>query len=356
MGAIKSRYPSHEQGFILAATLWVLAIMFIAVGIFHTYVQHKIQLGIQAKENVQGRLDRYSTAQTLLYLLGSSRMTRSGLTFAVQRDEDYLTEEGFLISDPVGDEMLLDGTHYLGFGSGQFAVQELSGLIAINVPNPLDLAAMIGKFDSNPVNRSQMISRLQDYIDANEQVSLSGAEKEDYLRLGITPLTNDFLRSETELYRVLGWQQWLDAHPQFRWQEWLSVRRDSVMNLNTMPKSLLIGYVGLNEETANLLIQERVTNPFRTVADFVARTGLPMNMDEEKYRFFPSNEFRLSLWNRGGQAEVISLQLTPNGIYGPWQINYQYSVQRVNENNPTSPPALVLEQTRLFGHALGDKR
>lgn len=348
--------PTRQQGFILAATLWVLAIMFVAVGIFHTYVQRKLQLATQAKANVQQHLDAHSSAQTVLYLLAGSRMTRSGLTFSQQDESAYLTEDGLLNTDPVGDEMLLDGTAYQGVGDSFFSVQDLSGLIAINVPEPYDLANMIEKYDPNPVNRAQLISRLQDYMDANERVSLSGAEKEDYQRLGLEPLTNDFLRSETELYRVLGWQQWLDSHPQFHWQEWLSVRRDSVMNLNTMPKSLLIGYLGLNEETANLLVQERVTNPFRTVADFVARTGLPMNMDDDKYRFYASNEFRLSFWGRGGQAEVISLQLTPNGIFGPWQINYQYSVQRVNENNESSSPAVALGQTSLFGHAMGDNR
>ncbi len=351
-----TRSPQQQQGFILAATLWVLAIMFVAVGIFHTYVQHKLQLASQAKANVQLRLDAHSTSQTVLYLLASSRMTRSGLTFSQQDEAAYLTEEGLLNTDPVGDEMLLDGTAYQGLGSSYFAVQDLSGLLAINVSEPYDLANMIEKFDSNPVNRTQLISRLQDYVDANERVNLSGAEKEDYQRLGLVPLTNDFLRSETELYRVLGWREWLDAHPQFQWQDWLSVRRDSVMNLNTMPKGLLMGYLGLDEETADILVKERVTNPFRTAADFVARTGLPMNMDDDKYRFFASNEFRLSLWGGGGQAEVISLQLTPNGIYGPWQINYQYSVQRVNENNESSSPAMALEQTSLFGHTLGDNR
>ena len=354
MAAIKPL--QRQQGFILAATLWVLAIMFVAVGIFHAYVQNKLQLATQAKANIQQQLDAYSTSQTVLYLLAGSRMTRSGLTFALQDESAYITEDGLLITDPVGDEMLLDGTDYKGLGDSFFSIQDLSGLIAINVPEPYDLVNMIEKVEPNPVTRAQLISRLQDYIDLNEQVRLSGAEKEDYLRAGLALPTNDYLRSESELYRVLGWQQWLESHPQFRWQEWLSARRDSVMNLNVLPKSLLIEYLGLNEETANLLMQERVTNPFRTVEDFVARTGLPMNLQEEKYRFFPSNEYRLRFWGRGGQAEVISLQLTPNGIFGPWQINYRYSVQRVNENNELSSPAMALEQTSLFGHALDDNR
>ncbi len=339
----------RQQGFILAATLWVLAIMFIVVGIFHTYVQQKLQLGMQAKASLQQRLDRHSSEQTLLYLLSSSRMTRSGMTFAQQPEEEFTTSEGYLITDAVGDELAVDGTAYQGLGDTRFAVQDLAGLIALNVTKPLDLAAIIDKYEPSPAVRAQLISRLQDYMDANDRLSLSGAEAADYQRLKLPLPTNDYLRSETELFRVMGWQGWLNQHPKVDWQAWFSVRKDSVMNLNAMPKTLLVNYLGLSEELSNQLIAERKANPFRSVDDFVLRTGLPIRLDEEKYRFFPSSELRISLWNKGGgQAQVISLQLTPNGLYGPWLVNYEYSVQRGNDNNEP----LAIQQTTLFGHAL----
>lgn len=345
--------PRTQQGFILAATLWTLAIMFIVVGIFHSYVQQKLQVGIQAKANLQQRLERHSTEQTLLYFLASSRMTRAGMTFTQQPDEAFINEDGLLISDAVGDELTLDSTIYRGIGETRFAVQELSGLVAINVLNSLDLAAIINKYDPNPVVRTQLISRLQDYIDANDRVSLSGAEQDDYTRQQLPLPTNDYLRSEAELFRVMGWGEWLDNHPEVEWQTWFSARKDSVMNLNTMPKTLLMQYLGLSEELADQLVRERKTNPFRSVEDFTLRTTLPIDLGEDKYRFFPSSELRISLWNKGGgQAQVISLQLTPNGLYGPWLVNYEYSVHRGNDNNEP----LAIQQTTLFGHTLGDDR
>lgn len=342
-----------QQGFILAATLWILAIMFIVVGIFHAYVQQKLQVGTQAKAGLQQRLDRYSTVQTLLYFIGSSRMTRAGMTFAQQRDEEFLTEDGLLISDAVGDELAFDGTVYRGIGASRFAVQDLTGLIAINVPNPLDLATIIDKYDGNPTLRTQLISRLQDYMDANQYINLAGAERDDYVRNNLLPPTNDYLRSEVELLQVMGWRDWLTNHPEVDWQNWFSVRKDSVMNLNTMPKTLLINYLGLSKDLAEQLVLERKANPFRSVTDFALRTELPLDLNEDKYRFFPSNELRISLWNNGGgQAEVISLQLTPNGLYGPWLVNYEYSVQRGNDNNEP----LAIWQTTLFDHTLGGDR
>ena len=354
MAAINPRLRQRaQQGFILAATLWILAIMFIVVGIFHTYVQQKLQVGMQAKANLQQHLDRHSTEQTLLYLLASSRMTRSGMTFSQSRAAELLTEDGLFISDAIGDELALDGVSYRGIGNAVFNLQDSAGLIALNAPDPLDLAAILEKYDGNASITTQLMSCLKDYIDANELVSLSGAERQDYARRGLPLPTNDYLRSESELFHVMGWRDWLNAHPEVNWQDWFSVRKGTVINLNTMPKALLINYLGLSEDLSDKLILERRTNPFRNVEDFVRRTYLPLNLIEEKYRFFPSSELRISLWNKGGgQAQVISLQLTPNGLYGPWLVNYEYSVQRGNDNNEP----LAIRQTTLFGHTLGDDR
>lgn len=344
---------SSQRGFILAATLWVLAIMFVVVGIFHGYVQQKLSVGVQAKANMQRQLDQQSTKQTLLYLLSTSRMTRAGLTFAQQADSEFRSDEGLVDTRPIGDEMLLDGTTYYGLGDVRFALQDLTGLVPINAPNPTELMSILEKHEPDPVTRTQLISRLQDYIDANEMVSLSGAEAQDYIRASLPLPTNDFLRSEDELLNVMGWQEWLLQHPSINWQSWFSASRNFSINLNTIPRFLLIESFGLSEELASQLAIERSTNTFISVDDFALRAGLGNSLNELKYRFFPSNELRVSLWNNGGgQAQVISLQLTPNGLYGPWLVNYEYSVQRGNDNNEP----LAIRQTTLFGHTLGDDR
>nr|WP_324257465.1 hypothetical protein [Cellvibrio fontiphilus] len=347
MGAIKK-----QRGFILAATLWILAIMFIVVGIFHVYVQQKLQLGIQAKENLQMRLDRHATAQTLLYLLASSRMTRSGITFQ-HRDQLQQSEDGLINSDTLGDELWLDGTSYRGIDSAHFSLQDASGLLSINIRSAAELSALLDKYESSNAIRTQLINRLQDYIDANDLISLAGAETSDYARQQLPLPSNDLLRSEVELLKVMGWGEWLRVNPEFNWQGWLSVRRSSALNLNAMPESLLIKYFGLSDEQAENVLTIRRRSAFQSPAEFAAVVRLPLNLDEDQYRFFPSRELRISLWNNGGgQAQVISLQLTPNGLYGPWQVDYEYNTQReIDTNEP-----LAIWQTPLFGHTLGDNR
>jgi hypothetical protein len=253
--------------------------------------------------------------------------------------------------DPLGDEMLLDGTSYLGVGSSAFYVQDLMGLVALNAPDNYDLERLMSNQEQNGQIRQHLLATLLDYSDANDTLRLSGAEKYEYARVDLPPPTNDLLRSEIELNRVYGWSEWLEAHPQFRWQEWLSVRRYSMMNINSMPKSLLAAYFGLSEEMAEQVVLERRRSPFINLDDFFLRSGVSVGLSEENARFFFGNEFQLCLWGiGGGQAEMISLQLTPSGPHGPWKINYKYQTPLISSSDHEP---LALQQTSIFGHTLG---
>lgn len=348
--ATPHKFAKSQQGFILAAVLWTLAIMLIAVGIFHAYVERKVAVGLQAKAHIQQQLDNYSTEQTLMYLLGCSRFTLAGMTFS-QLSLAQSQDENFSYTSAVGDELWMDSTVYQGLGDAQFSIQDNGGLIPLNAPDPTVISDFIARFEPDLGTKTRLISALQDYVDADELLNLSGAEKLDYVAKNKPAPTNDFLRTPSELERVMGWQEWLAAHPDLEVQNWLSIGRFSVMNLNTMPKSLLMKYLGLNEQLTDQLIVERKTNPFRSVEDFILRTNLILTLDEDRHRFLPSNELRLKIWNKGGgQAKLISLQLTPNGLMGPWQVDYEYSVQSVENNNE----ALAIRQSTLFNSALGD--
>lgn len=344
----------RQKGFILVAVLWAVAIILIVAGIFHHYVQEKIKLGIQAKSHLQQQLDLHSTKQTLFYVLATSRLTRAGMTLAKQSIFEYINvEEGTLNTDPVGDEMLLDGTSYLGLGKSAFYVQDLMGLVALNAPDNYDLQRLMANQEPSAQVNRQLLTALQDYIDANDTLSLAGAEKYEYARAGLRLPTNDYLRSEIELQRVYGWASWLNLNPQFKWQEWLSVRRYSMINPNSMPKSLVQAYFGVTEEMAAQMASERHKNPFLNLDDFFLRSGISEGLTDENTRFFFGTEFQICLWSLDeGQAELISLQLTPAGPYGPWQINYQYQAPINRRDHEPS----VLQQTTLFGHTLGDDR
>lgn len=342
----------RTRGFVLVAVLWAVAIILIVGGIFHSYVQRKIDVAVDAKNHLQQTLDGISTEQTVLYMLASSRMTLAGLTLTtVDRQRQH--DENYSVVAPVGDEILLDGTVYQGIGDTFFSLQDTSGLIAFNISTPTDLERLLARFEPNEASRTRLIASLQDYIDEDDQVRLGGAESSDYLVARLEAPSNDYLRSELEFWRVKGWPEWLANHPEFDLQSWLSIRRISFINLNAMPKSLLVNFMGLDESEATRVMAARASGPFFNEDDFAMRTGVDRSLDEDKYRFFPTGELRLRYWHKGGgQAHLISLQLTPNGLLGPWLVDYAYSVQSVDNNNQ----ALAIRQSTLFKHSLDIER
>lgn len=343
--------PNKQQGFVLAATLWALAIMFVAVGVFNAYVQRKMVLGLQAKAHLEQTLDQLSTEQTALYVLNTMRMTRAGISFTPQNLQ-AATENGFMSTDPVGDEIWVDDTAYQGIGDTYFSIQDATGLIDLNAPDSTNLELLLNHLEPNPVIRTRLLNCLADYIDADDLIGIGGAEKQDYLAKGMAAPTNDYLRSPAELQNVYSWNEWLKLHPEVDYLRWFGFSRALVMNVNAMSKDLLVSVIGLSPTDAENYIIERRTNPVAYIAELGARYRIPEQVDfEDRYRTFPSRFFRLSFWNKGGgQARTISLQLTPTGLLGPWQVDYEYSVQSVNKNNEP----LAIRQSSLFKPTLGD--
>jgi hypothetical protein len=221
--------------------------------------------------------------------------------------------------------------------------------------NAEDLAAVrefLGRYEPDKSRREQLLSSLKDYIDADSQLSLGGAEQQEYLKAGMLAPTNDFLRTEMELNRVFGWREWLAQHPDLDIHESFSMARFAILNFNTMPKALLVNYLGMTEVAAANLVAERRTNPFHSIDDFKLRSKLELSLNEEACRFLPGKEMRIRIWSKGGgQARLISLQLTPIGLLGPWLVDYEYSVESGEDNSE----ALAIRSTDIFSGPLGDE-
>jgi hypothetical protein len=225
-------------------------------------------------------------------------------------------------------------------------------LVDLNAPDLTNLQLFLDKLEPSPIIRTRLLNSLTDYIDSDDLINIGGAEKQDYLAKGMAAPTNDYLRSPAELQNVYTWNEWLKLHPNVDYLHWFGYARSTVMNVNAMSKDLLVLVIGLSPADAERYIIERRTNPVAYIAELGARYRIPDQPDfEERYRTFPSRLLRLSFWNKGGgQARTISLQLTPNGLLGPWQVDYEYSVQSVNKNNEP----LAIRQSTLFQPALGD--
>ncbi len=303
------------------------------------YVSARVAQATLIRERLQDSLDAYSTRATVLFLLGTQRLTRAGLTTT----EEPLAEAGETIGelriDPVGGEIALDGRVYAGMGRVLFSLQDESGMVALNTETPARLEGLLARFDETEGVVAALLDTLADYRDANSLKRLNGAERAEYAAAGLAPPADHNLRSAPEILQVLGWREWLGAHPELPLHAWLSAGRADLFNPNVVPASLVGWLPGLDPSSAGRLLDERDREPFRSVPDFKARVDVELPLSDDQYRFFPSDTLRLILWAEGSvHAQMLAIQSTPLDPQAPWQIDSIYSLNRPSQDTPNEVP------------------
>jgi len=319
----------RNGGFALVLSLWAVLVVLVLAGVLDSYVSSRLEQAQAIRLRLQDELDLYSTRSTVLYLLGTQRFTRAGLTTSTQEPGELERTASDLRIDPVGGEITLDGSAYAGLGRTRFALQDEAGLISLNSESQQSLESLLLEFGTEATLGSRLLDALADYRDANGLARLNGAEDAEYAAAGESPPANADLRTAAELTRVLGWRDWLARNPGFRLHDWLSVSRAGAFNPNVVPATLLQRLPGLDADAARLILEQRREQPFRSAPDFNARSDTTLAMAEDEFRFFPSETLQLRLWREGAaHAELLALQLTPLSMHDPWQIN---SIYRVNQ-------------------------
>ena len=84
----------NAEGFVLVATLWVLAALAVLAAYINGVVASDLERAVIAKRALQSELDRRSTEATLLYLFATGRMNHRGLILEEeQRFSNALPED-----------------------------------------------------------------------------------------------------------------------------------------------------------------------------------------------------------------------------------------------------------------------
>src|SRR5690606_27519206 len=120
-------------------------------------------------------------------------------------------EMGSLLRDPIGGELAVDDSIYLGLGDTRFAIQDESGLFPLILPDDWHLDAFLA---SQGVKR-ELIPKLRDslldYIDTDDLRRLNGAEAREYRQARLPEPLNRRLLLPVELDRLLGWNELPEA-------------------------------------------------------------------------------------------------------------------------------------------------
>ena len=333
-----TKVRGREEGFVLVATLWILAGLAILAAYIDRVVTSDLRYAAEARESVRADIERRSTEATLHYLLSTGRMNFRGLILeSEQRFSDSLHEDESL--PDFGDgEVRVTGVVYAGVGEARFSVQDEAGLVSINAPRSSRFAAILEHAGVPSPDVERIVARVADYIDSDDTLTLNGAEHREYRQRGEPAPLNWTMASQLELTRVLGIDTLIAVSQWERLLPLLTVRPVVGYNFNTMRPEILAALLDVDESEVQGVLEEREKVALSRLGQIAALSGKHLDVDEMQVRVSPSRFLRVTIWHDGGGPRIVTgLALTPLGDRAPWRTDYRYLVPASTDHDSDTP-------------------
>ncbi len=338
------------KGFVLVATLWILVSLTLIAAFVGSQLEilQRETLGREVLQ--QQKLDQMAIESGILYLAATRRAAYGGLQFKLAEDPSAGASDPWTTVDPFigdGEEIRLDGRTYLGRGDIRIALQDAGSLISLRSDRLEPLRQLLAGYGLDYSDRDRLLSALQDYTDRDNTPGVSGAEEKTYRDQGLLPPTNRYLSNPYQLYNVVGWTEFLDAHPEvFREVTIYVADRE---NFNTMRPVRLSMYEGLDQQDIERLLQFRKDSVFTSIAEVNEVSGTILQIDPSVASLVPSSylQMRLTLpQSSGGESfggkttgeeshreEWIGVTMTSGSQLAPWEIDYRLNVPKITLEN-----------------------
>lgn len=325
---------SQQNGFVLVAVLVALVLITLLATAIATSSERALLEARQDSEAFEAEVAMTSTRDTLFYMMTTQRRTFGGLTIDKQvawsagqasasrpsLDDD---DSGLPPMLPIGNEIKFDGTVYNGLNGVRFAVRDDGGRFNPNWTLDMYRPGFLTQLGIQPELWPELEAKRLDYQDPDDLFRLSGAEKDDYLRLKLPPPTNRTLVTPLELRSVLGWRDALMELDDAQLVSQFTTGRNIQVNINTAPFEVLQSLPGVDEMTAKRIISMRRAMPFMLSWQFLETFNLPMD-ELSPIGLLPTNSGTLQLWhNAGGPSHLLHWTLTLGNEGGkPWRLDY----------------------------------
>ncbi len=294
-------FTTPQRGFILVATLWILAVITIAAVYFAERVSSSIALAQQKQESAEQLIEFANTKADVLYRLGTTPFSFYGLG-----------------PQPA---IALDDRPYRGRGADIVRLQDERGLLNVNFVDREMMMRFLGELGVPFEKRDVMIDSLLDYTDSDDLRRLNGAEKNEYAALGLPLPPNELLVTPYQLKNIIGWRDQPELWENQRLLRLVTTSRVSGFNPNTAPAELLASLPGSNKELAAALLKIRSEKPLYTVGQLTGITGSVQ--DADFFLYFPGNAVRITHQSKKlPWALQYSVTLTPQGDSAPWRVDY----------------------------------
>lgn len=311
-----------QRGFVLVATLWVLALVAVVAGFFAERLGQARAQAQAAQARAQALVDMSGARADVLYRLATTPVSLYGLGLPPEA-------------------LALDDRPYRSVGDTLVQVQDNRGLLNMNMVDDARLNRFLGVLGVPPERRSGLIDALRDYVDEDNLKRLNGAEAAEYAAAGLPPPRNAKLVTPLEARDVFGWSGvpalWRDGA-----LERLTTTGTSFsMNPNTAPWQVLAALRDMTPEGVQAIIAARKLAPITSAATVTALTGVALSSDPflTEVIALPADSVRVTQQAPGmGWGWRYNAKLTPVGQFAPWRIDYFYRVELPPQNVPTEAP------------------
>lgn len=327
---------SRADGFILAATLWIVVIL----AIVGAYITSWVGAGLERGYVRQAKVEAFRTSEevraTAMFWFSTRYLSQRGLEVQSGADLSIAAQRDPFSAPGRGQTFVaLDDRPYR-LGRSLVHLQDVRGLLNINSGDDNDWYQMLGFYGVAAQDRGPMLAKLHDYIEQGPYKRLNGAKAKDYLAAGMPPPTGMNLVTPWELRHVLDWDKVDPAgFGRSGLYEQVTTSQTAGLNLNTAPASVLALLPGANDMVIKSLIAARQKRAFINNADVEAVTQWPVPLRELGYFYLPLNSVRISITTPGDPLErVIAMHLTPASQETPWQFDYAFDVPPFADHSP----------------------
>lgn len=335
-----------QAGFALVITLVVILALSLVTEVMTRWVSDALDQALANREEVDADRRIAEAEAVSLFLLETRPFSVRGIELLTDVQLRSGAPAGLLAGVPSAESYLsLDDRPYR-LGGVLLRLQDMRGLINLNLGSPDDLYALLGIFDVAAEDRGPLIAKLQDYVDADSFIRLNGAEAPQYEEAGIEPPANAPLRTPWEVRRILDWDKVDDlAKEDSSWALLTSTAPVGAFNVNTAPRALLSLMPFMTPEIVENIIEWRREQPIVSNYQFGLVTGIPIpDVLPPRFVPFPGNGVILTLAAKNSPLERrIAVRKTPLSADRPWTIDYDVEMPRAaRDGKQTDPDELPL--------------
>jgi general secretion pathway protein K len=321
-----------DKGFVLALTLWIVAILGMVIAAMSTWVQTAVANAQVLRDRTDAQLAFADIRNELVYAIATRPRSPRGLEVGGHMTKPDPTDMFAIMSANIQSDaaVAFDWRPYVVESHPDYVIQiqDGRGLMPINRPDPTSTRRFLTALKIPESMRNRLADTLLDYIDEDTLTRAAGAEAPDYERLGLPPPPNRPLLTPYEAKHVLGWAGVKEIWETDMRKPLLTTCQEAGFNPNTASDIMLETYLPeLSPEARQRIIARRAEKPFVSQTDLSEAAGELLFNQAFFFTLAPGRCSVVDITSRTtGEHIRLSLTVDPSPKSQPWRYDYEIRV------------------------------